>query len=173
MDQKPNNPDDTASSIEFAAWPTLVENDELHLVSLRYGDDAKKVDFVSEGFSLELPGNETGTTSALEATFLSREKRAAVVFAFDNVSAFRVLDEHGLVDMWNASASASRPAQATFKVKGHKWQEESFLSWVMPQCEWSFLVATGWDCLEVVTPTEPTIELRPATVREHSGETRH
>jgi hypothetical protein len=173
MEQQPSKQDSAVGGIEFAPWPTLVEDDELHLVSLRYGEAPKKVHFISEGFSLELADSETDKVGTLEATFLSREKRAAVVFAFDNVSAFRVLDEHGLVDMWNASAKSQRPAQTTFKVKGHKWQEESFLSWFMPQCEFSFMAATGWDCLEVVTATEPTVELRSAIITEHTAEARH
>ena len=97
-------------------------------MSLRYGDASKKVDFVSDGFSLELPASDAAEAGALEATFLSREKRAAVVFTFSDVSAFRVLDEHGLTDMWEASSKAQRPAHTTFRVKGHKWQQESFLT---------------------------------------------
>ncbi|HEY0013468.1 MAG TPA: hypothetical protein VGB79_11545 [Allosphingosinicella sp.] len=136
-------------------------------MSLSYGESCRRVDFPTEGFSLELPETGTDRLGRLEATFLSREKRAAIVFAFASVSAFRVLDEHGLVDMWNASADSPRPARTTFKVKGHKWQEESFLSWFMPGCEFSFMIATGWDCLEVVANGEPIIELRAATVIEH------
>ncbi len=31
------------------------------------------------------------------------------------------------------------------------------LSWFMPSCEFSFMFATGWDCLEVVSSSEPTV----------------
>jgi hypothetical protein len=172
MQRQTSDTSEAASGIEFAPWPTLVENDELHLVSVRYGHAPQRVDFVSEGFSLELPGGEDNKVGALEAIFLSREKRAAVVFVFDDVSAFRVLDEHGLVDMWNASAETARPANTTFKVKGHQWQEESHLSWFMRGCEFSFVIATGWDCLEVVTGTEPTVELRDAKITEQPIENR-
>ena len=167
MQRRPSDPNEETNGIEFAPWSTLVENDDLHLVSLRYGHAPQRVDFVSEGFSLELPVSKDNKVGALEAVFLSREKRAAVVFSFDDVSAFRVLDEHGLVDMWEASGKTARPAHTTFKVKGHKWQEESFLSWFMRDCEYSFMVATGWDCLEVVAGTEPTVELLAAAVIEY------
>ena len=166
MQRRPSDPNGETNGIEFAPWSTLVENDDLHLVSLRFDRATQRIDFVSEGFGLELPGRNDKKVGALEAVFLSREKRAAVVFSFDDVSAFRVLDEHGLVDMWEASGRTARPAHTTFKVKGHKWQEESFLSWFMRDCEYSFVVATEWDCLEVVAGAEPNVELRAATVIE-------
>lgn len=168
MEQTHGDPGVTATGIEFAPWSTVVEEDELWLVRLRYGDSPGRVDFPSEGFSLELPESDSVQIGTLEATFLSREKRGVVVFGFDNVIAFRVLDEHGLVDLWNASARSPRPARTTFRVKGHKWQEESFLSWFTAGCEFSFMIATGWDCLEVVASTEPVIELRAANVVELS-----
>ena len=166
MDQ----PSDLLNGIEFASWNTIVENDDLHLVRLHYGDDAVKIDFPGDGFSLELPGNNVAKSNGLEATFLSREKRSAVVFYFENVSAFRVLDEHGLLDMWQASSHLPRPASTTFKVRGHKWQEESFLSWESYGCQFSLMVATAFDCLEVVATAEPKIEISPAVVTEYPAE---
>ncbi|PKP93256.1 MAG: hypothetical protein CVT77_06320 [Alphaproteobacteria bacterium HGW-Alphaproteobacteria-16] len=170
MDHQPTDPPEVPNGIEFAPWNTVVESDDLHMVRLRYGEGPSKVDFPSDGFALELPGDEVGRTSRLEATFLSREKRAAVVFYFENVSAFRVLDEHGLLDIWNASMHLPRPANSTFKVRGHKWQEESFLSWEMFDCKFSLMIATNWDCLEVVTADEPRVELKPAIVTEYRVE---
>ena len=173
MEEMPEGPEVAQGAIEFAPWPTAVENDELWLVTLRYGDASQKVDFVSDGFSLQLAESAAPESGILEATFLSREKRAAVVFTFTDVSAFRVLDEHGLTDVWLASSKEERPAHTTFKVKGHKWQEESFLTWFMPSCEFSFMIATGWDCLEVVSASEPAIELRRAIVTEYPTQTKH
>ena len=173
MEEMPEGPEVAQGAIEFAPWPTAVENDELWLVTLRYGDASQKVDFVSDGFSLQLAEGAAPERGVLEATFFSREKRAAIVFTFTHVSAFRVLDEHGLTDMWLASSKEERPAHTTFKVKGHKWQEESFLTWFMSSCEFSFMIATGWDCLEVVSASEPTIELRCAIVTEYPTQIKH
>ncbi|WP_114520478.1 hypothetical protein [Altererythrobacter sp. ZODW24] len=153
----------SSNGIEFAPWPTEVENDELIFVGVKYGGYAK-TEFVQEGLSLELELDYGDESDGLEVTFISREKKAGVCFSFDNVSAFRVLDEHGLVELWSASSSTPRPAQTTFKVKGHKWQDESELSWVMSSCEYSFMVATGSNCLEVIANCEPTVTLLPATV---------
>lgn len=173
MDDTSDRLESMPGAIQFEAWPTPVENDQLHLVSLRYGSAAKEVHIVEDGIALRLPEYDALETDDLEATFLSREKRAVVVFTFSNVSAFRVLDEHGLTELWQASSTQPRPAKTTFRVTGHKWQEESFLSWVMASCEFSFMIATDWECLEVVSNFEPTIELRSAVVTNLSVATKH
>lgn len=160
--------EETRQTIEFAEWRTEVENDQLTLVAIRYGGWAK-TDLVQEGISLELAVGQGDTDGDLEATFISLEKRAGVRFAFENVSAFRVLDEHGLVDLWLASDDRPRPANTTFKVKGHKWQRESELSWFMADCEYSFMIATSLDCLEVVAKREPRVTMLPAVVRRTTG----
>jgi len=108
--------------------------------------------------------------TTLEATFISREKMAGVVFSFDDVSGFRVLDEHGLDELWNASKSTPRPVSTTFKVKGHLWQTESELSWIMKSCEFSYMIATNWDCLEVITNSEPSTKIIPAIVRKKTAQ---
>ena len=149
--------------IEFSQWHTEVENDELTLVGIKFGGH-EKIEYVQEGVSIEMDFEQGRETNGLEAIFISKEKRVGVKFMFENVSAFRVLDEHGLVDLWNASKNNSRPARTTFRVKGHRWQTESELSWVMADCEYSFMIATGWDCLEVVAWGEPKITFLPAIV---------
>lgn len=120
--------------------------------------------FPQERLELSATSFEMGTV--LEANFLSKEKRSVVCFSFAHVSAFRVLDEDGLTELWHASAKTPRPAQTTFRVRGHKWQFESELSWLMGGTEdfYSFMIATDGDCLEVVSSKEPSIELRPAEV---------
>ena len=166
MEQQPAQ-SAVSEGIQFAEWATSVDSDDLFLAQLRYGSSEAAVSFAKEGFTLELPESAVEERGALEATFLSRQKRAVVVFSFEHVSAFRVLDEHGLLDIWDASGKTARPACTTFRVKGHKWQEESFLSWSMPGCDFSFMIATDEDCLEVVASSEPTIRILPAKVTEH------
>jgi hypothetical protein len=155
-------------AIVFAPWKTPVENDELSLVSLSYGGASTILDCHSEGFSLEVPASRSLGAGDLEAVFLSVEKKSVVVFRFERPMAFRVLDEHGLLDIWTASGETPRPAHTSFMVKGHKWQQESELSWFMGGTEFSLMIATDWDCLEVVGP-QPTVELRPAIVHLHAG----
>ena len=145
-----------------------MQDDDLTLVGVKYGGHAE-IDFVKDGAAIGLTLDYADDQDQLEATFISREKMAGVVFRFERVSAFRVLDEHGLVELWNASKNEARPASTTFKVKGHLWQTESELSWIMENCEYSFMVATLWDCLEVVADCEPDIQMIPAVVRTHTS----
>ena len=168
MDQTTPPSEATPPSIVFAPWSTPIENDELSLVSLSYGGALTEVDCVREGFSLEVPASRSVCVGDLEAVFLSVEKKSVIIFRFERPMAFRVLDEHGLVDIWAASRETPRPAKTTFLVKGHKWQQESELSWFMGGIEFSLMIATNWNCLEVVG-AEPTIEIRPAVLRMHSN----
>jgi hypothetical protein len=165
MTDKPELVAEQPNIIEFAPWPTDVENDYLTLVGLRYGGHAA-INFVKDDHTIELTLDYADSERGLEATFISREKMAGVVFYLNDVSGFRVLDAHGLVDLWNASKNTPRPAATTFRVKGHLWQTESELLWIMRGCEFSYMVATDWDCLEVITDCEPSVKIIPAVVRK-------
>ena len=165
MTDKPELVAEQPNIIEFAPWPTDVEDDDLTLVGLRNGGHAA-INFVKDVHTIELTLNYADCERGLEATFISREKMASVVFYFRDVSGFRVLDENGLVDLWNAPKNTPRPASTTFRVKGHLWQTESELLWIMRGCEFSYMVATDWDCLELITDCEPSVKIIPAVVRK-------
>ena len=48
----------------------------------------------------------------------------------------------------------------TFKIKGHGWHKESPLSFFMGNDnEWSYLLVTGDECLEVICRGEPKIRV--------------
>jgi hypothetical protein len=80
--------------------------------------------------------------------------------SFDTVSAYRVLDEHGLMQFWQKTEElGGRPGQTTFRVRNHLWSEESPLSFLGTQDGWSFVIATDDDCIEIVARTPPAIEL--------------
>lgn len=157
----------TSQGVEFAAWSTAVENDELFLLNVAYSASSY-VDFLSEGIRINYPEPSPQGVSALTAKFISKEKRSGVNFKFRNVSAFRVLDEHGLTELWQSSSEKPRPARSTFQVRGHSWQAESPLIWYMrPGSNYfSYMIATGWECLEVICSSEPTIEIVPAEIHQ-------
>lgn len=168
MSDQPAVIDFTADGVQFAPWPIPVENDDLQLVSLNFGG-SDEISYPNEGVSLGLPPDVTGVASqVLTASFFSREQRAVVTFTFKKVNAFRVVDEGGLLELWEASSKAPRPASTTFRVRGHAWQSESVLAWVhgTDKEHYSFMIATGWECLEVVALEEPAVELRPAIARQ-------
>lgn len=164
------NDEYTRNGIEFCAWHTLVENDSLSLATLNYQNESQII-FASNDLSLEWPDIDHSEPMQLEAIFLSREKRAAVRFRFRDTRAFRILDEGGLLEMWEASDRVPRPAATTFRVRGHGWQNESPLVWAMltDQEHYSYMIATDFFCLEVISGEIPDVSLMPAIVRSTSA----
>ena len=143
--------------IEFARWETPIENDELHLVDLVYGDGSWSTEDRA-GQRFEVPPVRP-IFGGLIATFFSVEKRALFEIRSPDTFTFRMLDEHGLVDLWAASNARARPGRATFRVRHHGWHRESELSFVMSSAEYSFVIATNWACLEIVVGQQPEIAL--------------
>lgn len=154
--------------IEFAPWPTPIDGDRLSLGRISFGG-SPDADLPREGVRLALPDPGSTRPYTLEVSFLSLEKRAVIDFAFHRVIAFRVLDENGLIDLWQASSITSRPASTTFRARGHKWNEESFLVFLDAGDEprFSYFIATSDTCLEVVCYDEPIVTVSgPAVVTE-------
>jgi len=156
----------TAKGVEFAAWHTEVESDELWLARVAYEEAGPLVTLVREGLGFSLP-ETCRQDHRLEATFISIERQAVIRFGFDAVVAYRVLDENGLTELWEASSSTPRPTGTTFRARGHRWAAESPLVFLdggdMPR--FSYFVVTAFLCLEVVCYDPPSVAtLGPALV---------
>lgn len=118
----------------FLPWQTPFENSRIELTGVEYTQDA-----------------------TLTFRVYVRETRSTYRISFEQVSAFRVLDEHGLLEIWDKTKEmGGRPGSATFRVRNHLWTKESPLSFLASE-GWSYLTATDDDCIEVVSGTEPTI----------------
>jgi hypothetical protein len=162
----------TADGVEFAPWSTIVENDDLHLGRVSFEIGSPLITFNQEGVSYGLPPAGTPQPYELEATFVSIEKSAVIRFSFNDVIAFRVLDENGLLEVWGASAATPRPAHTTFRARGHAWANESVLVFWDGgnRARYSYFVATMDWCLEVVSYSEPEVaEIGPAIVTKSEG----
>ncbi|MES2043617.1 MAG: hypothetical protein V4475_07055 [Pseudomonadota bacterium] len=157
----------TANGVEFAAWTTEVENDDLILGRVSF-DLGSLLTSLADGTSLGLPPADPPQLKPLEATFVSVEKRAIYRFAFSGVIAFRVLDENGLTAFAQASSKTPPPANTTFRARGHKWADESVLVFLADEGDaprYSYFVMTSDTCLEVVCYDEPSVtDLGPAVV---------
>ena len=170
-DEATSTPIDLPASIEFAAWPTVVENDDLALGRLNFDVGSPLISFPS-GKSLALTSKGRTQQYVLEATFISVEKEQVIRFASNEVIAFRVLDENGLLDLWHASETAPRPGRTTFRATGHKWTGESFLVFLEEgeKPRFSYFIATNDLCLELVCYSDPLVEvLGPAVVKSISN----
>ena len=88
---------------------------------------------------------------------------------FEETSAFRVLDEHGLTELWQeTSGKGSRPAYTTFRIRNHAWMRESMASFLVAD-GWSYVIATDFDCVEIVSGKPPVIWLESCGVPNESG----
>ena len=77
--------------------------------------------------------------------------------AFPTIAAVRLLDEGGLLELWQKTTElGGRPGRTTFRVRNHAWTRESVVSFLASD-GWSFVIATDDACLEVVSGTDPTI----------------
>ena len=124
------------SSIEFASWPTIIAHDHVEILSTAYDAIEGRLEVVME-----------------------RDDQR-IIATFIEVVAFRLLDEGGLTELWAAEDNQPRPAFATFRVRGHGWSRESPIPFIHGTDHgWSFVIATITDCVEVLTRSEPRVEL--------------
>lgn len=142
--------------IEFEAWDSEISDDELHVMQVQYlrGElqfGARTGD--NEWTSYRRPA-ATDLPSDLRILLFSVTKESVYTVDFYGVSAFRVLDEHGLVEIWNAG---QRPNSAMFRVGGHGWTKESELSFLMAGQTYSWMIVTENDCVEVISGNIPKI----------------
>ena len=146
-------------SVSFAPWPTEVQDDGLSFVETTF-DLRPPLRPPDPSGGPSRPGRGTGSAGGtLRATFTDTRGARVVRFLFRGVVAFRVLDENGLPDLWDASAVHPRPARTTFRARGHGWARESPLVFAAPGGvdRDSHVVATDDLCLEVVCTEEPVV----------------
>lgn len=134
--------------VELASWDTPFKGKDLEILSVSYG--------VFDHLNLNL--NESPELLVRVQCLVTKN---IYQVHFDNVGAFRVLDEHGLQEI--ISFPFHKGIKSTFpalKVRKHGWSTESPLSFFMGTDEgWSYMIMTGWDCVEVLTRDEPVIVL--------------
>jgi len=69
-----------------------------------------------------------------------------------------MLDEHGLLELWEKRDEQKIKLKSTFKVRNHLWAKESPLTLFHGNSdEWSHIVSTDNECLEVVCEKSPSI----------------
>ncbi|ABV38301.1 hypothetical protein Ssed_3697 [Shewanella sediminis HAW-EB3] len=136
----------------FDTWDTPFNEGELFLVNATWGGDEWSVSY-PDGKTYRLP-MPTGSKEILTLTLFHLETEAIYELRFQSASAFRVLDEGGLLDIW----SEKQTNHNCFKVKGHGWSEGSPVSFAMGSDDgFSYCISTDDDCVEVVCDQPPEI----------------
>jgi len=88
------------------------------------------------------------------------KSKSIYLINFKYISAYRMLDEHGLLEIWGERDKQSLQIVNTYLVKGHIWSEESIISFLQAyQDGYSFLIATEGMCVEIIAPDIPLIQM--------------
>ena len=156
--------------VEFSDWETPFQNDEISILGVQYlGGGLDMKDYrAGFGFAAEDRWDMAGYELIVHLCSWRRDEpwsasSTAKIYAlsFKWIGGFRVLDEVGLLELWEATAkSGGRPAHSTFRVRNHLWSRESPVPFLAVASDgWSFVVASGWDCIEVIARMEPEITL--------------
>ena len=141
--------------MEFQSWPTPFENGSLWLVDLSWGTKEWTLE-KSNGVKYLIKGDEKHENHELVARVFHEESQTIYELLFESVNGFRCLDEHGLTEVW----SEQRPKFNTFKIRGHGWHKESPLTFFIGNDdEWSHLIVTSDECLEVVCLESPIVKV--------------
>ena len=140
------------SKVEFAPWETPFKNAELLVLDLRFQTGHGAHENETEDIGIDSPEENGREEPELIVRLLHCEDDAVYSLVFHGVGAFRLLDEHGLLELWQETSNlGGRPAQSTFRVRNHLWSKESHLSFFsFATDDWSFVIATDWECVEVV-----------------------
>ncbi|WOE76297.1 hypothetical protein [Alterisphingorhabdus coralli] len=147
---------ESKKEIFFKPWQTAFSDDELAILQVSSGQDFIQTTnrMPDDSFVRYTHGLLDHSIPELRIKAFSYCKGQVFDIDFDQVSAYRVLDEHGLVDIWEAG---ERPNSALFRVGGHPWTKESVLSFVMEGVDTSWMIATAFLCVEVVADCSPII----------------
>ena len=141
--------------MEFKSWPTPFENGSLWLVDLSWGTKEWTLE-KSNGVKYLIKGDAKHENHELVARVFHEESQTIYELLFESVNGFRCLDEHGLTEVW----SEKRPKFNTFKIRGHGWHKESPLTFFIGNDgEWSHLIVTSDECLEVVCRESPIVKV--------------
>ena len=141
--------------MEFQSWPTPFENGSLWLVDLSWGTKEWTLE-KSNGVKFLIKGDAKHEYHELVARVFHEESQTIYELLFESVNGFRCLDEHGLTEVW----SEQRPKFNTFKIRGHGWHKESPLTFFIGNDgEWSHLIVTSDECLEVVCRESPIVKV--------------
>lgn len=140
-----------SGDFEFGPWATPFENANIEILEVAFAPsrpwpDGDKPHYRDQSLLRSPDDND------LTARVSVYESRSIYRVVFKRVSAFRLLDEGGLLQFWQKTKElGGRPVRTTFRVRNHLWAEESFASFLGTEDGWSFVIASDNECLEVLS----------------------
>ena len=162
---------DSEKHIEIADWTTPLLRKEIFILSAGY---SKNNEFglgvkQEKHYLIENPHFQNPACTELLVRVFCLDSEEVYKIQFYDVGGFRILDEHGLQEIIETGQNIDWPTFPTFRVRHHGWSNESSLSFCMGTNDgWSYMIMTGWDCVEVLTSSEPKVTLE-SKVECHKG----
>jgi hypothetical protein len=154
-------------SLEITDWITPFNSGDLCIINIRWGEPDWFVEYPSKRKRYEIKNNFNSDENGLTITVFHLDTESVYEILFGDAGAFRMLDEHGLTEIWT---SGKKPRGINcFKVRNHGWSKESPLSFFMKSKDgWSYLVATDFECIEIIAKEPPKIifkeKLKPVNI---------
>jgi len=142
---------------EIKIWETPFKDGDIEIISTIWGDGSLDAGYCDkrDTYSLEPTINHL---YELSIEVFHRQTNSIYGVFFESISAFRMLDENGLLEIWEARDTQSIEFSNTYYIKDHQWSKESFISFYQSyQHEWSFLLATDFMCVEILSSDHPKI----------------
>ncbi|MCG9656861.1 hypothetical protein VME0621_03071 [Vibrio mediterranei] len=141
--------------MEVKEWDTPFSEGTIYIVDLSWNGRHFSVTY-PDGSGYELKGSERHKDYALIVSVFHEETETLYDVMFETVSGFRLLDEGGLLELWAVGEKFPNCAL----IKGHQWSKESPITFISGyEDEWSHLMATSDECVEIVSHKHPDIKL--------------
>ena len=140
--------------MEVKEWDTPFNEGTIFIVDLSWNGKNFSVEY-PKGPAYELRGSKRHSDYALIVSVFHLETEAVYDVMFKVVSGFRLLDEGGLLELWTPGKKSPNCAL----IKGHLWSKESPITFISGyEEEWSHLISTEDECVEVVADEHPEIK---------------
>ena len=147
-------------SLEIKDWDTPFEKGSIHITAIKWGIPDFWVENNQTGKRIIAPNVVQLEDSGLYAYILHEDTLSLYEVIYRNVQGFRLLDEGGLLELWEFAKKTKRNLCNTFKVRNYLWSKESPLIFFHGNSdEYSHLISTDNECLEVVCQERPEIKL--------------
>ena len=141
--------------MKFENWETPIQAGSVSIVDISYGTKDWFLE-LANGVRYSIAGSDRHEERDLLVRVFHEETESLYEVCYECVCAFRCLDEHELLEVWG---DPGRPPSNTFKLKEHLWHKESPISFLSGNTgEFSHMIATDWECLEVICKDTPTFK---------------
>ena len=141
---------------QISDWNTPFENDEVHILEIIYSHS--EAEFQHKVFGVYSFKPSVAQDYSFVVRLLVPKSGEVYSVNFSYVRGYRMMDEVGYAYLAQHAAKAEQRL-TTAKVRQHPWAEESpGLFDVSIKDGWSYLILSGDECAEIVSPVEPVIQ---------------